>query len=441
MSIVSPVVAVDVVDVPSQHRPRTINSPSINEVCIRPLFLVLARLTVLSSHPSPRSITQASTTVLNLVLKVRSPPPPPAYLRLTPPGCPIAYIPLSVHLPDYFLQLQQRQRQYSQEKAWWPSDKAAASPVILSSRGAQPQDSHIQQEIQAAISEPMDKLALPDPQGAELSNHLVKTSSTHPINRNALVSKGPVSSYNDFDVIQTPAELSTHTSPMTEPSLMLGNLFLSSCPGKKGKSLRTVAPMLIILCLDLSLDLKRMKELGVGCIICCLDDGELDFLGAPWSEYENLANDNGIDVFRIPIPEGLAPLSPASLDANLTKIITTYTLRGVPVLVHCRGGVGRAGVIACCWLIRLGLCGWIEPRTSSSPDHTQRGSSRSRSQDEIESTANPLKPRQDTILFVQKVIAVARRRRSMKAVETYEQVCFLVDFVEYLRNKPFLDEI
>lgn len=30
----------------------------------------------------------------------------------------------------------------------------------------------------------------------------------------------------------------------------------------------------------------------------CLDDGELDFLGAPWSEYENLANDNGIDVFR-----------------------------------------------------------------------------------------------------------------------------------------------
>lgn len=28
---------------------------------------------------------------------------------------------------------------------------------------------------------------------------------------------------------------------------------------------------------------------------------------------------------------------------------------------------------------------------------------------------------------------VVRRRRSLKAVETYEQVRFLIDFVEYLR--------
>lgn len=43
-------------------------------------------------------------------------------------------------------------------------------------------------------------------------------------------------------------------------------------------------------------------------------------------------------------------------------------------------------------------------------------------------------PRYDTVRFVERVIAVVRRRRSMKAVETYEQVKFLVDFVEHLRK-------
>lgn len=41
-----------------------------------------------------------------------------------------------------------------------------------------------------------------------------------------------------------------------------------------------------------------MKELGVGCIVCCLDDGELEFLGARWPEYERLTRQIGIDVLR-----------------------------------------------------------------------------------------------------------------------------------------------
>ena len=139
-------------------------------------------------------------------------------------------------------------------------------------------------------------------------------------------------------------------------------------------------------------------------------------------------------LFRIPTPEGLAPLTPASLDTQLTKVINTYTLSGIPVLVHCRGGVGRAGVIACCWLIRLGLCGWVQcgNSTSSKPvpspfDH------------EPPETNATTSLETETAQFVENVIAVVRRRRSMKAVETYEQVRFLVDFVEYLRHRPMVD--
>jgi len=136
----------------------------------------------------------------------------------------------------------------------------------------------------------------------------------------------------------------------------------------------------------------------------------------------------------VPTPEGLAPLSPASLDAELTKIINAYTLHGIPVLVHCRGGVGRAGVVACCWLIRLGLCGWVESeRASSPPASNEVKLPPAQCVPGLNPSAAGL--RRDTIQFVEQVITVVRRRRSLKAIETYEQVQFLVDFVEYLRGR------
>ena len=69
-------------------------------------------------------------------------------------------------------------------------------------------------------------------------------------------------------------------------------------------------------CRNLEVDMARMKRLGVACIvwlvlnlyfafalstnatISCLDDDELEFLGAPWPEYERCANRINIDVLR-----------------------------------------------------------------------------------------------------------------------------------------------
>ncbi|KAF5386052.1 hypothetical protein D9615_002426 [Tricholomella constricta] len=501
-------------------------------------------------------------------------------------GCPIRYLPLSKHLPEFFLQLQQRQAQCAQEKSWWPSNKAptpAASPIILGSRGALLQDTHLQKEIEAAMAEPLhNKPYNPASLSTEMINHTIKTSLTHPINISAIVPHelipqlashlliNPLSplpptvfeispsfyldrlltpsfphrqrapnptpplqprvlaaisgslsgvvppqkpeqrhspilmprsasidilpsekpskmthsnassislslslTITDTDTASSsgahkqssePPPLSLNTPktahgtlddggavglpPLTAcnqtPPLLIGNLFLSSCPGKKVRLQGPVKGRSGV-CRDLDTDLRRMKDLGVGCIICCLDDSELEFLGAPWVEYEALARANGIDVLRVPTPEGLAPLSPTCLDADLTKVINTYTLHGVPVLVHCRGGVGRAGVIACCWLIRLGLCGWVEADgTASTWNFNEEKGSWSGSQiphpPVTGSNACATGPRKDTIMFVEKVIAVVRRRRSLKAIETYEQVQFLVDFVEYLRARPHSEE-
>ena len=125
----------------------------------------------------------------------------------------------------------------------------------------------------------------------------------------------------------------------------------------------------------------------------------------------------------LPIPEGLAPLAPEHLDVHLISLINQYTLRGVPILVHCRGGVGRAGVIACCWAIRLGLCGWVDGNRA--PTIT---------------VAEDTFPNDEILKYVEGVISFVRKRRSIKAIETYEQVRFLIDYIDYLQHTMKLSE-
>ncbi|KAL5484995.1 hypothetical protein ACEPAI_7637 [Sanghuangporus weigelae] len=246
----------------------------------------------------------------------------------------------------------------------------------------------------------------------------------------------------------------------------LGNLYLSSCPGKKVRLTGPVKGRGAI-CRDLRSDLSRMKEIGTACVICCLDDEELDYLGASWNEYAGIANELGLDVLRIPMPEGLAPLSPASLDVQLKRIIESYTMRGLHVLAHCRGGMGRAGLVACCWMIKLGLLGWKDPEicAKSCSKHSQcrnpcmtwnnaetldgpsqqslqtqaapNLSSMANQNNQISNSLTSLQanvPRvcRGTLQLVERALIVIRRRRSLKAIETYEQVRFLVEFIVHI---------
>ncbi|KAI0321089.1 hypothetical protein OF83DRAFT_1101502 [Amylostereum chailletii] len=204
----------------------------------------------------------------------------------------------------------------------------------------------------------------------------------------------------------------------------LGNLLLSSCPGKKVRLNGPIRGRGSVR-RDLKQDLQRIKGLGVGCIVCCLDDAELEFLGAPWAEYAQIARELKLDVLRIPMPEGLAPPCPQAFDHLLSQLIDNYTLAGIPVLTHCRGGVGRAGLVACCWMVKLGLCSWPSAPSTYPPVGTKG--------------LGELTVRADTLSLVERVIGVVRRRRSLKAIETYEQVRFLVGYVEYLRAAALAD--
>jgi len=73
------------------------------------------------------------------------------------------------------------------------------------------------------------------------------------------------------------------------------------------------------------------------CIYSCLDDAELALLGVPWDTYHSIATKIGLDVIRMPMPDGFTPVSMRMFDQHVGLICQKYTLEGINVLVHCRG--------------------------------------------------------------------------------------------------------
>jgi hypothetical protein len=216
---------------------------------------------------------------------------------------------------------------------------------------------------------------------------------------------GPTPTHALFALHQQPPSPSLPTLT-TEPPPKIGNLFLSSCPGKKVRLNQPVAAIYdgmpgtvgndntnggtspeqlyggrSAICRDLRADLTRAKETqNVGAVVCCLDDQgnvlfafwsyhsclmtcppglELRYLGAPWEEYCKVSADLGLAVVRfarlsslpiaslnpygshatrIPMAEGFSPPSNEVLNNHLETVIKQWSLKGINVLVHCRGG-------------------------------------------------------------------------------------------------------
>ncbi|PWY99275.1 hypothetical protein BCV70DRAFT_140106, partial [Testicularia cyperi] len=272
---------------------------------------------------------------------------------------------------------------------------------------------------------------------------------------------------------------------------LIGNLLLSSCPGKKVRLSGPVRGRGAI-CRDLGLDLKRIHGIGVRAVICCLDDDELSYLGAPWAEYEREADMLGLEVIRLPMAEGFAPTDVREMDTAITSVVTDYTLRGTNVLVHCRGGVGRAGLIACAWMLKMGFVGspshvhlhhqqqhygstsngnvrssnggppkeianGVEShhRDNSVANGTDHGhvngsgngngqqlsssssAGKNQSQNQNPDLTDAMEDDESTTIIetVRSLIETIRRRRSPKAIETAEQVRFLVEYTTFLHRQ------
>ena len=208
----------------------------------------------------------------------------------------------------------------------------------------------------------------------ELGISLPKTSETYPILISWLFPSGVLhaKAWNSQQDARDGILSRSLSSPEliddtleSEESKIHGNFGLSSCPGKKvrlkGDAIhrkRMARCILIIVGMvnrDLQMDFERIKSQGVSIVICCLDDHELSFLGCPWDDYVRVASLMEMDVIRIPMLNGSCPQTIEELDPILHNVNMQLDA-GKNILCHCRGGVGRAGLIACCFLLYKGYC-------------------------------------------------------------------------------------
>jgi protein-tyrosine phosphatase len=103
---------------------------------------------------------------------------------------------------------------------------------------------------------------------------------------------------------------------------------------------------------DLAEDVRRLREdYGTDVIVSLLETMELKRLSI--GAMPQAVRDAGMDMLRLPIPDGDVPASVEECQPVVRRMITELA-DGRTVVVHCRGGLGRSGLVAACVLTSLG---------------------------------------------------------------------------------------
>lgn len=127
-----------------------------------------------------------------------------------------------------------------------------------------------------------------------------------------------------------------------------GRIGLTFCPGKRDPHGRAGGWWR-----DLDTDLDALHAAGIQALVCLLEPHELDLLAVPG--LPDAVRARGMDFLHLPIRdvdvpdarfEQAWPAAGAGLKARL--------VRGELVVVHCRGGLGRSGLVAARLLTEMG---------------------------------------------------------------------------------------
>ena len=104
---------------------------------------------------------------------------------------------------------------------------------------------------------------------------------------------------------------------------------------------------------DLDTDLDTIEHWGAAAVVTLIEDHEMESLGV--TSLGDGVTSRSMSWYHLPIPDVTAPNS----DFEKQWLVSGAELRerlsaGFDVLVHCKGGLGRAGTIAAQLLIELG---------------------------------------------------------------------------------------
>ena len=128
----------------------------------------------------------------------------------------------------------------------------------------------------------------------------------------------------------------------------LGSVGLTFCPGKRDRHAMTGAWDR-----DLGIDLDAIRTWGAAAVITLITKDEFAFLGVEALGQEVARRQ--MVWFHLPIVDASIPNARFERQWDVAAIELHSLLRqGQNVLVHCRGGLGRAGTIAARLLAELG---------------------------------------------------------------------------------------
>jgi ADP-ribosyl-[dinitrogen reductase] hydrolase len=127
-----------------------------------------------------------------------------------------------------------------------------------------------------------------------------------------------------------------------------GRIGMTLCPGKHDP-----AAMTGVWERDLDTDLKAVVDWGAVALVTLMEEHELERLAVPM--IGERTRSSGIDWFHLPIRDASIPdrsFETAWLEAG--PALHQRLQRGEGIVIHCRGGLGRTGLVAARLLIESG---------------------------------------------------------------------------------------
>jgi protein-tyrosine phosphatase len=146
-----------------------------------------------------------------------------------------------------------------------------------------------------------------------------------------------------FTSASSPMEVDILTADLLQQP---GQIAMTMAPGKQDEEKEMIWSR------DLQADLERLqKQFGINRLVCLLEDHELQQLGIP--DLLTEAEARGVAIEHLPIPDEGLPDSMEVFAALVDRVVTALS-GGETVLIHCKGGRGRTGMVAGACLVKLG---------------------------------------------------------------------------------------